>query len=244
MGHLKTDARRESAGAEHELYDRRTAYGLAMASGDVLAIVEDYGAPAPDWCERVLIAHQQPHGVIGGAVENEGSGNLNRAVYLLDFGRYQLPLAEGPADYLTDVNVSYKRSALESIRELWAQRYNEVVVHWALSSRGVTLWRDPRIIVCEDRGALRLSSLLRERVAWGRLFGATRARSVPLRRRVWLALASPALPVVLVGRALGGVFARGRERVHSLRVLPELALLAAAWSVGEALGYWSGAESR
>jgi hypothetical protein len=245
MGPVGTQARPGSLGAEHELYDRRTSCGLASAQADIVALLEDYGAPAADWCEQVLSAHERlPHAVIGGAVEHDARGALNWAVYLLDFGRYQLPLARGPASYLTDVNVSYKRDALEQVRALWADRYNEVTVHWALASSGVTLWQEPAIVVCEDRGRLELGGLLRERIAWGRLFGATRARVVPFKARIALALASPLLPLVLVARTLRRAFTQKRQRVICVLVLPHLLLLATAWSIGEALGYATGREFR
>lgn len=78
-----------------------------------------------------------PHAAIGGAVENRHHNVFNWAVFLLDFGRYQLPLPEGPANYLTDVNTGYKRAALEEVRHLWTDRYNEVTVNWELLRRGI-----------------------------------------------------------------------------------------------------------
>ena len=137
MGVIHTEARPNTGAAAHEIYDRRTSAGLCAARGEILAIVEDFGAPAPDWCEAVISAHQLPYGVIGGAVEHAGTGILNWASYFLDFGRYQLPLREGPVSYLTDANVSYKRSTLEMVRSTWDERYNEATVHWALTRRGV-----------------------------------------------------------------------------------------------------------
>ena len=148
MGCVKAAGAFDSNGTAHDLYDRRTAAGLKIARGEIMAFLEDYGVPDPDWCEQIIRAHQLPHGVIGGAVEHSGKGSLNWAVYFLDFGRYQLPLREGPANYLTDVNVSYKRDALQSVKDLWRVNYNEVTVNWALAKK-----RDRAVAKTRDRSA-------------------------------------------------------------------------------------------
>ena len=147
----------------HALCDRHTSKGLGIARGEIIALVEDDATPAGDWCEQILAAHKLPYDVIGGAVEHTGRGTMNWAVYFLDFGRYQLPLSEGPASYLTDVNISYKRAALDSVKAVWEREYNEVAVHWALMKKGAVLWRRPQIVVHQDRGSLSVMRQLRER---------------------------------------------------------------------------------
>jgi hypothetical protein len=240
MGVVKSEGRAGTLGVMHELYDRRTATGLAVARGEVLALLEDYGAPDPDWCDQVLEAHQLPYGVIGGAVEHEGSGTLNWAVYFLDFGRYQLPLDEGPAHYLTDVNVSYKRAALESVRELWKEQYNEVTVNWALARQGTVLWQRPQIVVREDRGKLSFLHLLVERFWWGRLFGCKRAQELSSFSRLLYIILSPAIPFVLLGRISGKVFRGRRNRAQFLLSFPQIVMMTLCWCLGEWVGYVTG----
>jgi hypothetical protein len=72
MGVVKTDSHPGTQQAAHEMFDRRTAAGLNVAQGEILALLQDYGAPAPDWCDQIVDAHRLPHAVIGGAVEHEG----------------------------------------------------------------------------------------------------------------------------------------------------------------------------
>lgn len=229
-------------GTAHQLYDLRISAGLRAARGRIIACIEDFAIPQDDWCEQILLAHQLEHGVIGGAVEHSGHGALNWAVYFLDFERYALPLPEGPAAYVTDVNVSYKRTVLEATRAKWAERYNEVIVHWAMSAMGVTLWQRPTIVVYQDRGALSLKRVLRERFAWGRVFGFMRIRESSLSTRMGLIIASPLIPFVLLGRALFRVLAKKRHRLAFLSVLPLTAVLVAAWSLGELAAYITGRE--
>jgi hypothetical protein len=243
MGVAKTDGRPGTQQAAHEIFDRRTAAGLNAARGEILALLQDYGSPDPSWCDRVLEAHRLPYDVIGGAVEHGGKGPLNWAVYFLDFGRYQLPLPEGPTDYLTDVNVSYKRAALESVRHLWAERYKEVTVNWALASKGAVLWQRPQIVVWQDRGTLSFSDLVVERFSWGRLFGCIRTREIsPLTRLLYIAL-SPGIPLVLLARMAKKVFSTGRNRGKFMLALPQFAAMTFFWCLGEFAGYLTGRES-
>jgi len=227
----------------HILYDRRTAAGLRVARGRIVALLEDYGVPDPDWCAQILEAHRQlPHSVIGGAVEHAGKDLLNWAIYFLDFGRYQLPLTEGPAEYLTDVNVSYDKGALDSVRELWSEKYNEVTVHWALSRRGLTLWRRPQILVRQDRGRLLFSMSVIERFCWGRLFAAARTRELNFLSRVGYILLGPILPFVLLGRMARRALAGKRNPGRFLLALPLTAAMTLFWCAGEFVGYVTGTD--
>jgi hypothetical protein len=233
----------DSPGARHQLYDRRSAAGFHAARGEIICQLEDYAIPAPNWCAQIITAHHAlEHGVIGGAVEHAGQGALNWALYFLDFGRYQLPLREGAVAFLTDVNVSYKRRALEMVREHWAERYNEVNVHWALRAKNVTLWQRPQIVVYEDRGALSFTRALRERYEWGRVFGYMRARKLSLARRALLTVSSPLLPFLLVWRIACRVMTTRRHRRAFVSALPVAFVMAAAWSLGEAAAYLTGRE--
>lgn len=241
MGPLKVAARPGTHGARHEIYDYRISYGLRLAAGRVIALLQDYDTVAPDWLAQVLEAHRSlPHAAIGGAVEHEQPGLLNWAAYFLDFGRYQLPLPEGPVGYLTDINLSYKREALASIRPLWQDRYNEAAVNWALAQRGGVLWQRPAIVVYQERGRLSLPDLLRERFAGGRLFGSVRAGRLSGAGRLFYAALGVAIPFVVLGRLARKVFSTRRNRLAFVRSLPLLIVLSGAWGLGEYAGLITG----
>jgi len=227
-------------GIAHLAIDRRRAAGLAAARGDVVALTEEHARPDPDWCRRLLLAHREPHAAIGGAIENSGDRTLNWALYFLDAGRYQNPLPEGPARYVSDVNVSYKRSALEAVAPAWREIYHETGLHDALRTRGGTLWLRPDLVVYQDRGAARLGPALRERFAWARLYAGRRAREVPGPTRAMLVLGAPLLGGLLLLRQARLALVRGRHRGAFLRALPLLALFDAVWGLGELVGYATG----
>lgn len=238
MGAVPTEREISSAAGQHELFDRRRAAGLAAASGELIAILEDRGVPRPDWARQAVQLHARlPHAVIGGAIENGRDRLLNWAVYFCDFGRYQLPFEAGPRDYVSDVNICYKRRALDATRELWATRYHETTVHWALQRAEEILYLHPDLVVDQMRGTLRLQDLLRERLGWGRLFGYTRAREMTLARRLIFGLVAPFLPGILFFRIVRGQLVRHRAPGRLAVAWPIVAALLTAWSLGECAGY-------
>lgn len=238
MGQVPTAGRAQSASAQHELFDKRRAIGVGAATGEVVAILEDRGVPRADWARTMVRVHEQlPHGVIGGAIENGIDRTLNWAVYFCDFGRYQRPFAAGSRDWVSDVNVGYKRRVLDRTRELWRDRYHETTVHWALLRSGETLYVTPDLIVDQVRGGLRLRGLIAERFAWGRLFAHTRARESALPKRLALALSTPLLPALLFARHARLQIGKRVTLARFVSTSPAVIVLVVAWSIGEAVGY-------
>jgi len=226
---------------QHELYDRRRAAGLAAARGELVAMVEDRVVPRADWARKFALAHaSQPYAVIGGAIVNGCTAVFPFAAALCDFGRYEPPFRAGPAGYVSDVNVCYKRWVLDSTRELWQERYHETTVHWALRARGETLWLTPEPQVEQRRSASGVGWLLAERFHWGRLFAHTRSREEGAGRRVLRTLTAPLLPIVMFARLLPWPFRQRRGAGRFLLAAPAIVLLLVAWSAGEAVGYITG----
>lgn len=238
MGAVPTRRPADSENGQHELFDRRRSAGLAAATGDVVAILEDRGVPRPDWAKTLARLHTtMDHAVIGGAIENGRDAPLNWAVYFCDFGRYQLPFDPKPCEWVSDVNIGYKRRGLDQTRDLWRNRYHEPTIHRALLRAGETLYLTPDLVVDQMRGPLRLSSLMTERVAWGRLFAHQRVREATLPQRMALSLLAPLLPALLFLR-LARLQADKRVTVGKfVRTSPLIFVLLVAWSLGELLGY-------
>jgi hypothetical protein len=237
LGRLTTDRPSSGPRGQHELIDRRRSAGLAAAAGELVALVEDRGVPRSDWAATIVRLHgslQYP--AIGGAVENGRDRLLNWAVYFCDFGRYQRPFTAGPRRYLSDVNVSYKRRALDATRAIWSNRYHEPLVHWELERQGAVLYASPDIVVDQLRDNLTVAGLLVERLAWGRLFGALRARRITPARRLLFVGLSPLVPALLFFRVLRDQSAKGMVLRRALAVSPALLLLLSAWAAGEAIG--------
>ncbi len=241
MGAVPTMAVPTSARGQHELFDRRRSAGLLAVTGDIIGILEDRGLPTTDWASRVMHLHAAlPHAVIGGAVENGVDRLANWALYFCDFTRYAPPFAAGPAAWVTDVNVSYKRRALDDTRDLWRERYHEPVVHGALARRGETLFLTPELVTSQMRTQTAFRRIVRERFGWGRLFAYTRVHSATLVRRVGWAAGAPLIPAVVFVRQFRLTWAKGRHRSRFLAAAPLMLLLLVCWSAGEAVGYLTG----
>ncbi len=237
LGRIETRDAPSSHAGQHELFDRRRAAGLAAARGDLIAILEDRGVPRPDWAAAIVRHHQSvPNLVVGGAVENGRDATLNWAVFFCDFGRYQLPFVPGPRATVSDVNVAYKRRALEETRDVWRDRFHEPWVHQALEQRGETLLAFPDIVVDQVRDDLRLGPLIRERIAWGRLFGSLRAHRASLPRRLVWVVAAPVVPIVMFARVLRDRAGKPPPIGRFLLATPATFLLLIAWAAGEAAG--------
>ena len=110
----------------------------------------------------------------------------------------------------------------------------------SLLDRGHQIWLTPRATIYQERGQLGWGEALRERYVWGRSFGGTRVRGVPLGKRLVYAAFCPALPPLLASRAMRIAWRRGSFWSGCLPVLPMLLLLVSVWSLGEMVGYLSG----
>jgi hypothetical protein len=225
---------------QHRLYDRRRAVGLQLSRGKIVAMIEDHALPAEDWCRQILAAHEQPHTVIGGAIENGIDRPLNWAWYYCDFGRYGRPLQNGEAEYVSDINVAYKRDALESVRDVWNEAYHETTVHWALRERGAKLVLNDKMVVFQQRPPLSLNKMLSERIAWGRVFAETRTREMSFARRLMFAAGAVILPPLLLTRIFNNMRRQKRTLRQMTSVLPLAFLLLLGWSLGESIGYLRG----
>ena len=225
---------------QHRLYDRRRAVGLSLARGRIIAMTEDYAVPADDWCQQIRKAHEQPYAAIGGAIENGVDEPLNWALYYCDFGRYGKPLRSAEASYVSDVNISYKREALEAIRDAWRGVYHETTVNWTLRSKGQSLFLDSRLLVYEHRPRLTLSQAFREKIEWGRIFAETRIAKRSLSIRFLYATATVLLPAVLTFRVFRTMMRQRRSATHVAQTLPLAACLVVGTAVGEFLGYLGG----
>jgi GT2 family glycosyltransferase len=232
------------AGGSREHHDTLRTLGLRAARGRAVVLTEDHAHADPGWCAGLLaaLASHPKAGCVGGAVECAGLGLLAHAVYLCDFGRYQNPLPEAPAWFVSDSNVCYRRDALDAVAETWKNdaEYHETIVHGALAKKGFELWLTPRVVVWQTRSGLTLGQALKERVVWGRSFAGSRVAGAGLGARLVQAAKTPLLPFVLTLRLLRGALAKRRDVGRTLLATPLLLLLSAFWSFGEFVGYVTG----
>ena len=92
----------------------------------------------------------------------------------------------------------------------------------------------------EFSGERAWGEVLQERIVWGRSYGGTRVKGVPLSRRLVYAALCPALPLLLTSRVVRIAWRRGNFWSECLPTLPIIILLSMMWSYGEMVGYISG----
>ena len=223
---------------EHELFDRRRAEGMKAARGRFIAILEDRGAPKPDWARAMIEEHvRKKAAAIGGGMENAALTSMGRALFACDCGRYQPPFQEGEVEYASDLNICYTREALDSVRGLWKERYQETRVNWALRDSGKRLLLSARPIIVHKRGPQKLSRVLGERMHWGRVFAIQRGERWTWGRSLIAAAATIVLPAILLLRHTRAMKAKGWSNAELLSALPSFLIILPAWAFGEALGY-------
>lgn len=216
---------------------RMRARGAAAAQAPVIATLEDHALPTIGWASEVLHAHASAaHAAIGGVVEkSRPDGMAGWAMYFFDYARYIPPQEAGARRYLTACNVSYKRSALRDIASVWAVTMHETEVHFALVSRGHTLWLDPRLVV-RQRRVISLGGGIRELGRHGRLYGSDVARTLTRTGRLLRIAGIPLVPVVHMARSLQHPLRSPEMRGGYLLALPALVAYSVAWALGEGAG--------
>ena len=223
----------------HHLFDRLRAVGLLNSKGSIVAMTEDHAIPNADWCDQIVRCHTEnsQYSVIGGAIENAIDRPLNWAWYYCDFGRYGRPFASGERDYISDVNVSYKRDGIMAVSDTWKQAYHETSTHWAMMRGGEKLYLDDRIVVFQNRPDMTMTKAFVERIEWGQAFAETRVNEIGWTRRYIFALGSIFLPILLSFRALRNMLRQSRSASQMIRIVPFVFALSVGWAVGELYGY-------
>ena len=96
---LDTAAARSGLSREH--HDSIRTIGLRRARGRVVAMLEDVGRADPGWCRGLLDALERhpDAGAVGGGMGCGSARLINRAVWLSDFWRYQLPVPEATSPF-------------------------------------------------------------------------------------------------------------------------------------------------
>jgi hypothetical protein len=227
----------------------RAPLGLASRAlkecrGDLILLTKDHCVPGPEWVRTMAGAQGPGRAVVGGRVElAPGSSATDWAFYFIDFHRYAAPVTEGATSSLTVCNVSYQRSRLEVIRDLWDDSFVESAVNAALEARFGSLWMEPASEVTMHRH-LTLHEAIAERYAFGRLFGSSRLHTSGRGRRLALALFGPALPLLLLARMVRTAL-RSRANAAALtRAFVPLTMMILGRSWGEWLAYLTGRPPR
>ena len=133
----------------HTTVPELRAEGIRHSHGAIVALAEDHGYFGEGWCDAVTEAHEGPHAIIGGVVENDpAQAPLDWAVYFYDYSKYMLPQMAGPVETLSGNNVSYKRTLLNAERDSYRNGFYEAFLHQRFKELGHALYLAPRPSSC------------------------------------------------------------------------------------------------
>ncbi len=215
------------------------ARGVELASGNIVALLEDHCTFDPQWSSQLKKAHEA-HSVVGGCVENTvGQRGLNWAVYFYDYGKYMLPDVPRVVTSLSGNNVSYKRRVLEDVKHVYRDGFYEIFVHEELQKRGHNLYLMPSATIYHNKN-YSLGSSIRDCYNHGRLFAALRFSGSSFLQRAARGASSLLLPLVLSSRIVVRTLRKKRHIKELLSCFPYLLLLMTVWSYGELCGYLRG----
>ena len=217
--------------------------GIAVAEGEIIAILDPYSIASPEWAAELIKAHRvRPNPVIGGTVDlyNEDRQSLLAwAQYINEYGMFMTPAQEGEIEILPGSNISYKREALfdgpiPRYTEFW-----KTFVNWSEETGGSSLWLAPTVHVRLWK-PVPFIDFFQTRHAHGRCFAGMRVQRASRAERIVRAATTPLLPVLFLQRWGRRYWACGRRRREFLLTLPLQILLFGQWALGELTGYCFG----
>jgi hypothetical protein len=231
----------------------RRQRGIAVATGDVVALLEDTSWPGADWCAAVRSAFTDVEtAAAGGPVQISASlPSRCQALGWSEYGAFapdqvlpqrrngSNPDATIVASRVPGNNMAFRRADLIQALRGEVNGLFEGSVCAKLLADGRRIVLQPRMLVtysvCDRHNAA-----LSRRLHHGRIYAGMRIRGqTRLSRLVHVAKAT-LLPIVLTARTMGEMTGSGRL-MRRLPVLFWLALMQSAWALGEAIGAVAGA---
>lgn len=220
---------------------RMRCRGMAVARGDIVALIEDDCVIDDVWYTAVMSAHREPWVAVGGAVEPGAYARaLDWAVYLYEYGRFMLPFESRPSAILPGNNVSYKRNTLASEILGRTTEFHDVFVHASWASNGLPMLITPTLVVT-NRNSWPITYATVSPFHHGRAFAAMRMAAHSWWRRGAHAILAPFLPILQILRIFRLTVVKRRNVGRSFVALPWLFIFGGSWAIGEAVGALFGA---
>ena len=202
-------------------------------SWDCAAFTVAAMSPAPGWLAAMRNALETSAAAgIGGSIEPaEGLSATDHAIHRLRFARYARSRMSKDSPDPSGENAVYRRSALRDVEASAMDGFWEVEVQKRLRARGETFANAPDAEL-RYLGGGRLRSMLAQRWRHASRFAQDRSRFWSLGRRWARAAMFPAIPPLLLARALRGDNVGGIK----LPAVPAIFAMSSAWALGEAFG--------
>ncbi|WP_273069749.1 hypothetical protein [Marinobacter sp.] len=226
----------------------RRKSGVALASGDVVALIEDTTLPGDSLLNGLVSAFKDDNTLAASGPVLIGNSLPSRyqALACTEYGRYHPSvLFDHPHQQSRTVErlpgnfICYRREVLASVLSEYSEGLVEGVINQRLLSEGGSLVMEPMLANtygAEDQCSGRLAT----RFHHGWIYAGGQAKQKNVFACAVQFLKSLLLPTVLSFRAIRCM--RGMNEIrHPLKVSLWICLLETFWSAGEAVGSVSGA---
>jgi hypothetical protein len=218
------------------------ALALSRSRASIVAVTEDHCVPCKGWLGQIIDAFAADPGLtaVGGPVQNGVfDTGFDWATFLCEYSFFSPPVDEGRAVILPGMNVAYRRDALAAVpASALTDGFWETTVHQRLLDAGGRFRSRNRMVMyhCKRFSA---GLFLRQRFVYSRYYAGLRFPGRQTAKRAAAAVASLALPPILLGRIIRSCLAKDL-RGPLLQALPALLPIVCVWSVGESWGYIRG----
>jgi hypothetical protein len=220
------------------------AAGALQARAGVVAFAEDHCFPGAGWAEALVEAHRENWTGVGATLTNANPASLlSWADLFLNFGPCVMRKLGGASHFIPWHNSSYSKTALNEYGDDLARMLEvEGMLHLDQEQRGRELFLCAAATV-DHVNISRFDSFMSGHFWGSRMFCAAliREKRWPAWKKLALALGSPALGFVRIGRAIREIRRSGKQRSLLPAVLPALCAGAAAISFGTLTGALFGA---
>lgn len=226
----------------HQFEERKTipelrAFGMLRAKGEIVVITEDHCVAPPDWYQQIVKGHAMGYDAVGGAVENAATDRLiDWAVFFCEYLRYMNPIPEGESFDIPGNNASYKRAALDEMRDLLEGGFWEAWLTARLIERGKKVYQTPDMIILHKKN-FGFGEFMSQRYHYARSYAGMRNDSVSFGKRLFYILFSPCLPPLIIYRMIKIVRQKKRGGKILAKAMPLLMIFSCSWAVGEWIGY-------
>lgn len=215
------------------------AAGIAEASAPYVAVIEDHCVVQPGWSAAVLRGHRAGHAVVGGEIINVVTHRVRDwAAFYCEYSEHMDPLPAGPTRSLPGMNVSYDRTALESMAPLLAEGRWETWLHPHLERSGFAFHVEQGMVLGHDKD-FGFREFASQRWHYARSHAGIRNAELGPRRVVYIA-GSPLIVPLMLKRIIRNVRAKPRHRRRFAQAAPLIVVYLVVWAAGEAAGYLLG----
>ncbi len=218
------------------------AAGVRHARAALVVLASDHSFPEPQWAESLVLAHQAGHAAVSAVVRNANpETNVSWADFLMHGGNALHGSKGEMMDSLPGHSCCYRRSVLLELGEdLESWLAMEAALPGGLRAQGHSLYLEPQAITARVNYAV-FDSWIAASFFAGRVSAGLRTENWNALRRLLYCLAAIFVPYVRLARSLAAMERAGYAPHSIWRTVPHLWLGLTVESLGEFLGYATGA---